>query len=143
VSPNPPPPNDAGYYCLSALFINGREPILEYIWNWKISAEPLNENTYVAYLPPIDEAELSYTVDYSLIQYNSHGNPIECPVFHSTNDMSYGENGIGVGSILVCDIDGDGMAELLYNVDVIYAPIIVYKLVDGEPTEVFRISTGG
>jgi hypothetical protein len=57
--------------------------------------------------------------------------------------MGYQENGSGVGFVLVCDIDGDGMAELLYRVGIIYSPIIAYKLVDGVPTEVFRVHTGG
>ena len=141
--PNPPPPGDVGYYILSALFVEGKTPMLSDALCWAISSEPLNENTYAAYLPSIDGAGPAYVVDYSLIQFDSQGEFIECPVYNSVNQLAYQENGNGKGYVLLCDIDGDGMAELLYYLRNIYSPIRVYKLLDGEPTEVFRIGTGG
>lgn len=138
---NPPPADNTTSYDMSALFIIGNEPLslCDDIYS-TLSNEPLSvENSiYESYLPPLKGSKLDwYENPYSFVQLDANGRLIECPVF------SCGETGYANKTmVLLCDIDGNGRPELLTMQAVIYAPIIVYKLIDGKPQEAFRINTG-
>lgn len=134
-APNPPPADKTAKYEMSALFINGNDPINygERIGAWT-SKEQLGEENYIheSYLP-FKGGENTLSV----IQLDAQGKFMKCPVYGFD-----GINGTNKLYVLLCDIDGDGMSELLTWMEVVYAPIIVHKLIDGKPQEVFKIHTG-
>lgn len=141
VSPNPPQFTNTVSYDMSALFIDGNEPfsLADSIYD-QISNKPLSseDGIYESYLPPAEASGSDgYENNYSFIQLDPNGSLIKCPVF-TCGEIGY----INKMMMLLCDIDGDGRPELLTMRASIYAPITVYKLIEGSPLEVFRINTG-
>ena len=88
------------------------------------------------YLPPTEEMADSHYCALSLIQWDGADGLMVCPVYECNQGWE-----IFKTAVLVCDIDGDGIAELLTQQSVVYAPIQVFKLVDGTVQEVFSIHT--
>jgi len=137
--PNPPFYDKTVIYTISALFLSGNEPFCtlcsvdEYI-----PKEPINvvgdEGIWVSYNK---SKENSGEHIISAIQYDAKDHLIICPVF------SFGDYGRSEDfEIILCDIDGDGKAEFITTNIGIYSPLIVYKLIDGKPVEVYRVTTG-
>lgn len=125
-------------YNISVLFVQGNEPFLLY-YNLHLAplTLPLSEEkgVYESFLPPTDSAW--YESYYSVIQRDAQGNLVECPVF-TCGEFGYQDRTM----VLLCDIDGDGIPELLTMQTTIYAPVVVYKFTRGTPREVFRVNTG-
>jgi predicted small lipoprotein YifL len=149
---NPPPGSHTAVYSMSVLFMEGSAPrVLAWyglredegpfaLPSGTIGNEPLTAEINRSYLPPA-EGDMEYQghlQEISAVQYDENGSLIICPVFHC------GEPPLPTRFVmLLCDIDGDGETELvLFMLGSIYNPILVYKTVNGEPTEVFRLPTG-
>ncbi len=139
---NPPPSDNTAYYEMSALFVNGREPVMIGNGDFLCGApakEPVDDPDHisVSYLPPADGSEgVFYENPYSLVQFDTDGSLMNCPVYTVGETVDNSS-----AMVLVCDIDGDGAAELLTHRPIIYAPVVVYKLIDGAAVEVFRLGT--
>jgi len=56
-----------------------------------------------------------------------------CPLYESGYWADFDKN-----EIILCDIDGDGKSEMITTNFGEYCAWIVYKLINGKPTEVFR-----
>jgi|GEM_PF-909840 len=142
VIPNPPPVDGTVLYEFAALFPQGGEPVLlGDVWTYPLTLEPLDDDHASAdesYRPPAAAAaEFEYYgCYYSAIQWDGADGLMVCPVYEYNQGWE-----IFKTAVLVCDIDGDGAAELLTQQSVVYAPIQVFKLIDGTVQEVFSINT--
>lgn len=134
-TPNPPSSDKTVTYTISVLFLSGNEPFETsgYISNY-ISKKPLEKD---------DDGIVSYNQSkkilgehfISAIQYDSKRYLIICPIFNSGEYGRYEED-----EMILCDIDGDGKSEFITTSLSEYSPYIVYKLFNGKPIEVFRIT---
>ena len=135
--PNVPSHDYTGIYKASALFMRGSDPVdLVTVsdGNWM-------EVSKGSYFPP-DSG--SYQQPFSAVQYDENGNLTICPVFcdHSaeliTDLFQYSP-----ALYLVCDVDGDGEAELIQGCNATSSLMrrhSVYKLVNGTLERVFSIA---
>ena len=137
-APNPPYNDNTATYTFSTLFISGQEP-LEIISSADLSVEkepPSDDNDiYLSYLAP-ESISAWFGHFVSAIQFDENGNLMQCPIFNVGEYDRETEP-----HMLLCDIDGDGEAELITLSRSIYSPIIVYKLIDGTITQTFRMTT--
>ena len=138
-APKPPPTDGTVLYELSALFTAGNPPVpLSYTWFGHPHRQPLDDQDITeGYLPPREEADIQYGCYDIAIQWDAAGALMRCPVYK----CSEGWNPERI-AVLVCDIDGDGAAELLTLQTAPYAPIVIHKLMGGAPREVSRSYTG-
>lgn len=135
--PNPPYAEKTSVYMLSALFLSGNEPLETsgYVWDC-ITKEPLKE----------DDEGISYNVSkddwggslISAIQYDSEGNLMICPVYQGGNWFDF----VCEDTMILSDIDGDGISEWIVFYLGEYTGIVVCKLIDGKPVEIFGQATG-
>ncbi|HOP09875.1 MAG TPA: hypothetical protein PK629_00100 [Oscillospiraceae bacterium] len=142
-NPNPPYYDDTGTYTLTVFFLSGNEPICnsdDIVFNY-VSKEPLTDDNIASYIADDGSGSEDYSTEnycydgWISIQYDSQGDLIKCPIFIS------GEWGKSYEyEIIICDIDGDGNSELITTNYNEYSPYVVYKLIDGKPIEVFRIT---
>jgi len=138
--PNPPPSESAAIYDLSALFVPGGETVTladSVYWIAHPALVPLDEtDVSESYLPPtVALTDPCYCL-YSAIQRDVAGAPMLCPFYGCGPGWTHHET-----SVMVCDIDGDGAAEVLICQASEYAPIYVYKLASGVAREAFRVHT--
>ena len=137
IEPKPPHADDTVIYTLSALFVSGLEPIAIMNSISSIEKDPLDDEKGIHVSYTISDVSPEWAEHYvSSIQYDEEGEFIQSPIFNSGEFGRAGEPGM-----LLCDIDGDGYCELLIVPSGIYAPVVVYKLVDGVLHEELRIYT--
>ncbi|HOP09874.1 MAG TPA: hypothetical protein PK629_00095 [Oscillospiraceae bacterium] len=133
--PNPPYADNTSVYMLSALFLSGNDPLETsgYVWDC-FTKEPL-EGEGISYNLS-KEGRGGSTI--SAIQYDSEGNLMICPVYEG----GYWFDIIYEDTMVLSDIDGDGVSEwIVFNLSE-YTGIIVYKLIDGKPVEIFGQAMG-
>ena len=140
--PNPPSGDNTVIYMMSAIFIDGSAPLSVIGNTQKIETNPIDEsaNVSLSYAPPQDSST-SYQQFFSAVQTDANGFLI-CPIF---NDMN-GEYALWSYEcdplVLVCDIDGDGVPEILTYINNNSSDMClctVYKLENGNPEKVFSI----
>jgi len=132
--PNPPPAEHTTVYQLSILFITGEEPL---VLSGLIGPGPLRERHDIFnagfYTPPEDREW--YHTEWSVVQYDADGGWMICPVY--IEGEGYGQARM---VMMLADIDGCGTSELITIYTAIYGWITVYKLIDGYPTPVLRLT---
>ena len=132
-APNPPSGGNTIMYTISALFVGGRPPILLHE-----RYSPLNG----AYSPRND-LPFPCSQYMSAVQADENGELMLCPVFSydTTGDASDYRVSFKP-EYMICDIDGDGRAELIqYNqgFSALFCNYSVWKLIDGAPAMVFAM----
>ena len=128
---------DTCAYVLSALFTADNEPLLLNDTMVNISTNPISseKEIFYSYLSADASSETTVEHNYDAVQYDSSGNLTKYPIYASSDFAETGNI-----NMLLCDIDGDGNAELVTVKNVIYGPLIVYSLENGIPTETFRMT---
>ena len=133
---NPPAADSTVLYRMSAVFVQGREPQDLYSENFTFLSEA---RTDVSYSP--SEGDF-YEQSFSAWQYDASGEIVECPIF---NNMSGGytlRDYAYTPEYTVCDIDGDGAAEVIcyiHKASSIMSWCKVYRTKNGEFEEVFHL----
>lgn len=137
-APNPPPGENTIVYTISALFVGDRPPVLLHE-----RYSPLNS----AYFP-LNAVTFTYSQYMSAVQASENGELMLCPIF------SYDVAGDTSDYILsfkpdymICDIDGDGKAELIqynhnYGFSSLFCNYSVWELIEGEAVRVFVMRLG-
>jgi len=138
-TPNPPAAQITAVYAFSAVFF-GHGEVLETGKSaiTTICNAPVNEQKGIFNSYQIDKESPEWTEHFvTAVQYDAEGRLITCPVFN------YGEyDRFCEQEIVLCDIDGDGQAELIIMHYSIYSPLIVYRFNDeGRLVESFRLTT--
>ena len=128
---NPPVGENAIMYQMSVLFREGNEPI-DLIYA---------ETAQVSYRPPQDEA---WQHIFSAVQYDARGSLTVCPVFTDfTGELVTRGFRYSPAQYVVCNVDGDGVVELLQGCDgssSLTSRYSVYKLNGGTPEVVFSLA---
>ncbi len=122
-------------YMISALFVSGCEPVIIQEFVLAIPKEPITEDGLCYSYS--DEAVPGHVLyhDLSLLQLDADGKLTQCPVF------SIGDYGYVFGAEMVlCDLDGDGVPELVTMCRQVYGPVMVMELENGKPAERYRVT---
>lgn len=130
---NPPPGKQTGVYSLCALFSQSLG-IVDLDSNISaVNQDFTGKDVHAAYAEPVGEKY--YETFVSAIQYGENGEYIQSPIFnigeYEPPPRSYP---------IVCDIDGDGSAELLRFREMIYGPLNVYSAQGGKLTLRYSIA---
>jgi len=140
VIPNPPFYDKTATYTLPVLFLSGNEPFeTTGVVEGSITKKPLIEEWDEDEGECVSYNRLNQNIGehfISAIQYDSKGKLMICPIYNSVEYNRAEED-----EIMLSDIDGDGKSEFIIRESFLYGPIIVYKLIDGKPVEIFQVAT--
>lgn len=129
--PNPPASDKTCVYSFSTLFSKSLGVIELQNEGLSKVAREFSDDISNAYTKPTGTEYYEQFV--TAIQHDENGRLIRCPIFN------IGEYGAPPRSYpIVCDIDGDGRAELMMMREEVYGPLTIYGLQNGKL--VFRYS---
>lgn len=143
-APNPPPAADPLLYSLTVYVSGSGEVLLMDSFSYAIEQKPLFRNAddpdndiHYSYLPPEqtdDTAE--YEQYHAVYHYDTAGGIAPSPLYSWYDDLNH-----KIMHLVLADIDGDGQAEMLTCMHMIYYHLSVYKFYGDIPVSQFAVTT--
>ena len=144
-APNLPAAESTALYTMTVLFVEGQPPMELDNRHQAIAREAVDSGTAgnegVSYLPAASE---HYQQIFSAWQYDASGKIVQCPIFNNMNGWYLTRDFAYHPACMVCDIDGDGAAELICHAEKTSSDMSwcnVYAFEDGKVNRVLSMPT--